>query len=513
MSTTPAAADVEAKELESSNAVVGGERVRSPSLVDSSSSEEDASNFHRPAAGIQDFPSPAATTARRSSTSSKKTMDARIDYSDIRVHIITWNIASTVPSTSDVESLFMPQQSSMTTTDLFNSTDVIIIGLQEAYQNVQDMVQTSVPLVGKDPLVELFSNFLCCKGFTRLSASRLLGILTLVFVQRPLLCYVRGLETCTTKTGLSGWLGNKGASSIHFTLCNVSLCFTNCHLVPHPENNAKRIQELSNIFTNHAFANPPTQLLNHDVLVLFGDLNFRLEGKEIEEVKAVLNRGSGVELLDKDQLRLEQIRGAESPSNLHHFMEMAITFPPSYKYTPGTDFFESGPKLRAPAWCDRVLWRTHERTFPRITDPNPHNVVTEQYYRIHMQPRISDHKAVSAGLNVSVNLGMYMPNVVFNVMTEWSAGKQGEIRFEMDRDTEVSMWDWIGLYPENFACVDKDYVFWIYTPVRGKAVASKEYRRTLNSEQVPTVPGKYLLLYKSAQHSCVLGMSPAFPIK
>jgi hypothetical protein len=41
------------------------------------------------------------------------------------------------------------------------------------------------------------------------------------------------------------------------------------------------------------------------------------------------------------------------------FHEGAITFPPTYKYIPGTDIYDERPEkaIRAPAWCDRVLWR------------------------------------------------------------------------------------------------------------------------------------------------------------
>jgi hypothetical protein len=442
---------------------------------------------------------------------SKFVLDPRVDYSEFRIHILTWNVASAEPSQHDLQSLFLPQKTCMIENILMES-DIIVVGLQEAYQSVTDAMQSSVPLVGKDPLVQDFSNLLSQKGFARLNACRLLGILTMVFVKRPLLCYINHLEVCTTKTGMSGWLGNKGASSIRFSLGDISMCFTNCHLAPHLENNARRVQELAEIFTAQTFTSLPSQLMDHDVLILFGDLNFRLEGKSSEEVISTLTRGWGVELLACDQLHLQQILGEGSASRLFNFMEMPISFPPSYKFEPGTDVYEPGAKLRAPAWCDRILWRMHERCLPRITDPEPRRLLTQQHYAIHMQPRISDHKAVSAGMTVSVNLMAYVPRVVFHVMIEWVAGKTGLVAFEMEPGTEVSMWDWVGLYPADFACLDKDYVFWIYTPVKGRTVRGREYRRTLTPEQVPSEPGRYMLVYKSSRYGCVLGMSPIFPI-
>lgn len=442
----------------------------------------------------------------------KLMLDPRVEYSEFQIHILTWNVASAEPSLHDLQSLFLPQKTCMIE-DMLASSDILVVGLQEAYQSVQDAVQTSVPIMGKDPLVELFSNMLSQKGFARLCSSRLLGILTMVFVKRPLLCYISGVETNTTKTGLSGWLGNKGGSSIRFSLGDISMCFTNCHLAPHLENNPRRIQELAEIFATQSFSSPPVQLMDHDVLVLFGDLNFRLEGKSPEEVIATLTQGRGVELLVSDQLRLEQIVGDDSPSRLFNFMEMAISFPPSYKFEPGSDVYEPGAKGRAPAWCDRILWHTHERRLPLITDPEPRRVLTQQHYAIHMQPRISDHKAVSAGMTVSVNLMDFVPRVVFNVMSEWVAGKTGVVALEMQPGTVVSMWDWVGLYPADFVYLEKDYVYWIYTPVKGKVVRGRVYNRTLTPDQVPSKPGRYMMLYKSSHYNCVLGMSPVFPIR
>ena len=443
---------------------------------------------------------------------SKITLDAKIKYSKFRIQVLTWNIASFEPSAHDIESLFVPQESCLAA-DVLIDTDIIVVGLQEAYPSVQGAMQASVPVVGKDILIDLFSSTLRQKRFVCLAASRLLGILTMVFVKCPLLCYIENVESDTTKTGMGGWFGNKGASSIRFSLCDLSLCFTNCHLVPHIENNTRRIQELQDIFDDQCFSNLPTLLMDHDILVLFGDLNFRLEGKCMKEVVEQFDQGNGQKLLMYDQLGLEQSVVSSSPSGLHLFMEMPISFPPSYKYKFGSDTFDDGPKKRAPAWCDRVLWRTHERRLPKLTDAEPRAVLEYHNYNIHMQPRISDHKAISADLSVSVDLERHVPVVVFHVMNEWVAKRSGIISFQMVGGESVSMWDWIGLYPENFSSVDKDYVLWVYSPVKSSAVAGREYSRTLQPDQVPAEVGRYLLIYKSYMHDRVLGMSPVFPIR
>ena len=438
--------------------------------------------------------------------------DRQDKRTEFRVHVVTWNVASAFPSPSDIESLFVPQES-MRLRDLRNYTDLVVVGLQEAYQSVQDAV-TSV--VGRDPLVDAFSEYLAPIGFVRLAHCRLLGILLMVFVQRPLLCYIHDVETCSTKTGMGGWLGNKGAVSVRFTLRELSVCFTNCHLVPHLENNEKRVMELQDIIGMQVFENARlrfTKPMDHDVFVLLGDLNFRIEGLEYHEVVGELNQKKLNGLLKQDQLRLEQVKGESSPSFLYCFMEMSIDFPPSYKYEPGTDDFALGAKMRPPAWCDRVLWRVHERRFPKVSDLNPSLPVQKEYYGIHMQPKISDHKAVCAGLKFFVDLSDFYPRVVFH-LSEWLCKSQATIAFDVMAGTTVSMWDWIGLYRAGFCSVERDHVLWVSSPApRGRHDKDAVHSRMIQAEQVPSDTGLYILLYKSSHYGCVLGMSPAFPIK
>ena len=438
----------------------------------------------------------------------------KIYYSDFTVHVVTWNVASFMPGAPEIESLFLPQEGFMMT-NLYSASDLLVVGLQEAYQNVQEALSSSIPMVGKDPHVEAFSSHLACKGFARLAFCRLLGIVVMVFVKQPLLCYIHGVCTCTTKTGFSGWVGNKGAVSVRFTLGDLAMCFTNCHLAPHNESNEKRVIELKDIFGSQVFESGQlalTKLLDHDVVVLFGDLNFRLEQKDFEEISQLLEEGKMKELLKLDQLRIEQIKGDDSPSKLCYFMEMPINFVPSYKYMPNTDVLNDGGKGRAPAWCDRILWRMHHRRLPKMTDWEPRPVVQQDYYRLHKQPRSSDHKAVSAGLKVSIDISGFNPPIVFQ-LSEWICGVRGTIEFMVTEGTEVSMWDWVGLYPAQFSSLDKDSVVWVLTPAqRGRTPQNRVYSRALTVEQLQINSGKYILVYKSYYYDRVLGMSPIFRI-
>ena len=78
------------------------------------------------------------------------------------------------------------------------------------------------------------------------------------------------------------------------------------------------------------------------------------------------------------------------------FTEPDIKFPPTYKYKKYTTYYDKkeGKKCRAPAWCDRILYKTGEGI-----DPN--SIQVESYDHI-MKLSGSDHKPVFSVMNTQV---------------------------------------------------------------------------------------------------------------
>ena len=71
-------------------------------------------------------------------------------------------------------------------------------------------------------------------------------------------------------------------------------------------------------------------------------------------------------------LQYDQLIGEHRDGNLFaEFDEMEITFPPTYKYVPGSDnVYDRGQfsgKSRLPAWCDRVMFSARSRRYAQHT--------------------------------------------------------------------------------------------------------------------------------------------------
>ena len=384
-------------------------------------------------------------------------------------------------------------------------TDVLVFGLQESPSPVSSML-------GIDPVCTVFVNELVMMEFVLLTTHRVSimpgswGLLSMVFVKRSLLCYFTNVKLSSIRTGVGGLVGNKGASIVKSTIGDLDVCFVNCHLPPHEEGNGKRLQDLNSISTEPCLDGEC--VMTSDVVVLYGDLNFRLEGFTFDEVVQKIKNGSLQELLAKDQLQVDQVKGSPSGSNLKNFLEANISFPPSYKYLPNSSDFSDGGKGRVPSWCDRILWAMNERLF-YVSMPTLR--IVNNSYVMCAEPSISDHRAVASHFTIATHLGV-PPPVVFEAAF-WERGQATVITFEVVAHTEISSWDWIGLYPRQFGNIHKDYVFWTYTPAKYRSNKTCTYNFTVPANSVPTALGHYILLYFSRSTNSVIGMSPSFRIE
>lgn len=111
-----------------------------------------------------------------------------------------------------------------------------------------------------------------------------------------------------------------------------------------------------------------------------GDLNYRIN----EIPGQLVDRNDIRGLLKNDQL----IQEMRKHNVFKGFTEGEIQFNPTYKYDPGTDQYDSSEKMRAPAWCDRILTKGDR--------------IQLCGYDSVMEIRQSDHKPVYAIFSVGI---------------------------------------------------------------------------------------------------------------
>jgi inositol polyphosphate 5-phosphatase INPP5B/F len=289
-------------------------------------------------------------------------------------------------------------------------------------------------------------------SYRKIEEKYMVGLYLVIFVKESLLGKVRDIRSSNLGVGIMGLLGNKGGVLIRFSLYDSTICFVCAHLAAHRENVAGRNSDFNNIYqrsifeavdnnsssggntnsnNNDDFATGATATMDigfsltdivmprqgaaryfdklvsvpqHDVVFWLGDLNYRIDDSISTEDVFRLIASDNLEVLRaKDQLNLERAGGRV----FQEFLEGELHFPPTYKYQPGTDEYEQRPekKLRAPAWCDRVLWRL-ANSLPlsaaaMTPSSNAKEVVTlMDYRRSGLIP--SDHKPVSAFFQCAV---------------------------------------------------------------------------------------------------------------
>lgn len=163
----------------------------------------------------------------------------------------------------------------------------------------------------------------------------------------------------------------QGAVSVRFLLHGTSFCFVCCHLASGSKDgdvllrNVDAADILSRTSFRRRTAAPapdeelPTKILDHDRVVLLGDLNYRISVDDAE-ARLLVSAKKWSTLLENDELLLELCKGRR----FEGWSEGRVTFSPTYKYHRNSDKFywciDGGGRQkqqRAPAWCDRVLWR------------------------------------------------------------------------------------------------------------------------------------------------------------
>ena len=338
-------------------------------------------------------------------------------FREVRAAVITWNVGACSPR--ELHKDFVAD-----VVDFDDPPELLIFGFQEIV-DLEDRAVTAKSIFGfgkkkdkeratseqhvsrvyrewRDYLSVCINKYLGAQHtYTELHTSCLIGLFQCIFVldrERPSLQQINGADV---KCGMGGHYGNKGALITRFMFDDSSLCFINCHLAAGQTHTSHRNNDIATILEANALpaerepnrrtsyfvgGGDGTQVLDHEICILNGDLNYRIDSIPRDKVIKMVQQGELDKLLERDQIMVSRRR--VSGFRLSPFIEAPITFAPTYKYDVGTDKYDTSEKKRSPAWCDRLLYRGLGR-------------IKQLEYRRH-EIRASDHRPVSGTFMIRI---------------------------------------------------------------------------------------------------------------
>ena len=220
----------------------------------------------------------------------------------------------------------------------------------------------------------------------------------------------------------------QGALVLRFVLDDTSLCFINCHLAAGQTQTKDRNTDITMILESALLpaerdvgvkqdsfvgGGDGTMILDHEICILNGDLNYRIDTMGRDTVVNAVKSKNFSKLLERDQLLASKRKNPWF--KLRAFQELPITFAPTYKYDVGTDNYDTSEKKRAPAWCDRLLYRGRDR-------------IKQLDYRRH-EVRVSDHRPVTG---------------LFDIVTKTVSQKKRAVKWEECQSQLLELKDRLG---------------------------------------------------------------------
>ncbi|EMD40920.1 hypothetical protein CERSUDRAFT_111503 [Gelatoporia subvermispora B] len=279
-------------------------------------------------------------------------LDRRLsEYSSTKHCILfvgTWNLNGRPPSSESLIAWLFPRTNTQ-------DPDMFVIGFQEI------VPLTAQQIVQADPekrrmweiriLDTLNKRSEKASDYVLLRSQQLVGTALLVFVKTELTAVIRNVEATTHKTGLRGMSGNKGAVGIRLDYYDTDFCFITAHLAAGHSNVDERNADYHTIVNGLHFLKGKT-IDSHDNVIWLADTNYRID-LENERVRYLALSDDFDGLVAADQLKQCMDEGEVFVG----YQEGPLIFRPTYKYDLGTDDYDTGEKMRIPAWTDRVLYK------------------------------------------------------------------------------------------------------------------------------------------------------------
>ncbi|KAI5268629.1 inositol polyphosphate 5-phosphatase K isoform X4 [Manis pentadactyla] len=418
----------------------------------------------------------------------------------LSIHVVTWNIASAAPPL-DLSDLLQLNNQNL-------NMDMYVIGLQEMNCGIMSLLFDTA---FEDPWSSFFMDVLSPLSFVKVSSVRMQGLLVLVFAKHQHLPFVQILTTKSTPTGLFGYWGNKGGVSICLKLYGYYVSVINCHLPPHMANNDQRLEHFDRIlemqnFEGHDIPN----ILDHDLILWFGDMNFRIEDFGLHFVRESIKNRCYSGLWEKDQLSIAKRHDAL----LREFHEGPLLFPPTYKFDKNSNDYDTSEKKRKPAWTDRILWRLKRQpqASSHVPSQQAYFSLSLRSYVSYMVYSISDHKPVTGTFDLELKPLVSAPLITLLPEGLWTMEDDMLISYSLSADFLSSPWDWIGLYKVGLRHIN-DYLSYVWVGDNHVSSSSGLYQVYINISDIPETEDQFLLCYYSNSQHSVVGMSKPFKIQ
>ncbi|XP_045528789.1 inositol polyphosphate 5-phosphatase E [Pieris brassicae] len=268
---------------------------------------------------------------------------------EVKIFVGTWNMNGQSPPRELADFIFPDE--------VKHVPDIFAIGTQESYSERTEWEITIQEVLGPSHLL-LHSYYL---GTIHLT----------IFIRRDLIWFCSLPEDASLSVRPGTAFRTKGAVAISFALFGSTFLFVTAHLTAHQEKVKERLSDIKRIIRSIDLPkNLPCRHRSKDVTNNFdyvfwcGDLNFRLGEPRaavlrwIEQTQFPLPPHLPHGLLHADQLTVVLEDGAA----FRDFREAPIRFPPTYKYDPGSQKFDTSSKQRAPAYTDRILFKAKSMT-------------------------------------------------------------------------------------------------------------------------------------------------------
>ncbi|XP_071165133.1 phosphatidylinositol 3,4,5-trisphosphate 5-phosphatase 2-like isoform X5 [Mytilus edulis] len=314
----------------------------------------------------------------------------------ISLFVGTWNMGDKAPTQNISSWLQCHGRGKIMDHKIFGHIpyDIYVIGTQESAMTEKEWVNFIKKQITQCGFAEIEVVEVCT----------LWGIRLVIIVQKKHWHSINRIQRSSVRTGIANTLGNKGAVGISFYFRGTSFCFINSHLTSGDERNERRNANYRDIIKGLSLGQKHLDLFDvtnqfHHVF-WFGDLNYRVE----DNIEVILEKCESQDiqyLLGKDQL----LKTQHNKKAFCGFEEARIEFMPTYRlprHKPEYNYDwlkkkNSGDRINAPSFCDRILWRSYPETY-----------IENKTYGCAEKVLGSDHRPVFASFNVGVSSDFVM---------------------------------------------------------------------------------------------------------